>query len=90
MNEIIGVMDGLVGLAILVAMLFNRSICHCPMTHKIGLWMIAMGMMYQAIRHLCPEQFSDNVLMAFIHVGLWIALFFLGSLILKHAKATAQ
>lgn len=90
MNEIIGVMDGLVGLAILGAMLFNRNICHCPITHKIGLWLIAMGMMYQAIRHLCPEQFSDNVLMAFVHGGLWVALILVAVHVLKSRRHTAQ
>ncbi len=74
MNEIIGLLDAAVGLSILITMVVRSNMCHCPFFHKIGLWVIAMGMMYQSIRHLCPERFSDNVIMAFVHVVLWITL----------------
>jgi hypothetical protein len=90
MNEIIGVLDAIVGLSILITMVVRSDMCHCPLLHKIGLWFIAMGMMYQSIRHLCPERFSDNVAMAFVHLFLWATLAVIALNYLKSRRFHSQ
>ena len=73
-ETIIGIMDGLIGMWIIVHMFRSSFACHCPMWRRWSLYFIAVGFIYQALRHLDPDRFSDNVLFAFVHVTLWVVL----------------
>lgn len=73
MSELIGITDILVGLAILYANLLNRHLIQFPSSHKVGLWLVAVGMIYHGCRNIAPNHFLYGSLMIEIsHIGLWI------------------
>lgn len=75
MNELIGVIDIVVGLCILWANACNPVLIQFPASHKLGLWLVAVGMIYHGCRNMAPSQFLYGSLMLELsHVGLWIII----------------
>lgn len=84
MNELLGVIDISVGLAILYANICNRTLVQFPATHKVGLWLVAVGLIYHGSRNIAPNQFLYGSLMIELsHVGIWIII---GSVIFTNWK----
>lgn len=84
MNELLGVIDILVGVLILYANLFNRAMINFPASHKAGLWLVAVGLIYHGFRNIAPNEFLYGSLMIELsHVGLWTIV---GSVIVANWK----
>jgi hypothetical protein len=86
MNDLLGVIDLLFGLFILGAMIKNYSLIHFPASHKIGLWLVSMGMLYHSMRNIYPDYFYDNVAVELSHIGLWIIVLSVGLKSWKNRK----
>lgn len=84
MNELLGVIDIMVGVLILYANLFNRAMINFPASHKAGLWLVAVGLIYHGCRNIAPTEFLYGSLMIELsHVGLWTIV---GSVIFTNWK----
>ncbi len=79
MNEFVGVIDVLIGFSLFYANLFSKTLLSFPSTHKFGLYLAAVGMVYHGSRNIAPEQFLQQAFFIELsHVGLWVIVLSVG------------
>jgi hypothetical protein len=86
MNDILGVIDMAFGVFILLSMITNHHLINFPKSHKIGLWLVSLGMIYHSLRNMLPHYFYDSVAVELSHIGLWIIVLSVAVKSLKHRK----
>ena len=71
---LIGLLDGAIGVTILLKMAGQSFEFHCPQARRWALWIISMGFIHQAVRHLGNAPKIDSFWFAVVHGILWISL----------------